>query len=170
MKFRAGFVSNSSSSSFIICLPRRPKTVEELQSWLFPDGEKAVQGYGDVYSTLQIARRVFLDISGDALAMSEMTEKLSRGTLVKGMFSDVKIPEYPMMLWDKTKEERTAAYAKYDDDMQRAATEIAERFMSQNEGSIFFAVNYADDCGDFESTMEHGHVFRHIPHQQISHH
>ena len=36
MKIRQGFVSNSSSSSFILRLPHKPKSVDELKEMLFP--------------------------------------------------------------------------------------------------------------------------------------
>ena len=37
MKTRIGFVSNSSSSSFVIALPKKPKTFGELYDMMFPD-------------------------------------------------------------------------------------------------------------------------------------
>jgi len=62
MKFRNGFVSNSSSSSFVIALPSFPKTIEELKHQLFKN--KAIHhGPYDYRSTLDIAQRVFSDIS-----------------------------------------------------------------------------------------------------------
>ena len=39
MKKRLGFVSNSSSSSFIITFDKVPETVEELKELLFEDQE-----------------------------------------------------------------------------------------------------------------------------------
>ena len=36
MKTRNGFVSNSSSSSFVVLLPHKPKSVEDLKDMMFP--------------------------------------------------------------------------------------------------------------------------------------
>ena len=35
MKIRSGFVSNSSSSSFVVAWPKKPKTVEDINRFLF---------------------------------------------------------------------------------------------------------------------------------------
>lgn len=40
MKTRIGFVSNSSSSSFVVALPYKPETIEDLYSMLFGDSDK----------------------------------------------------------------------------------------------------------------------------------
>ncbi|KKK77527.1 hypothetical protein LCGC14_2852710, partial [marine sediment metagenome] len=39
MKIRQGFISNSSSSSFIVAFPKIPKNQNELQTMLFGDKE-----------------------------------------------------------------------------------------------------------------------------------
>ncbi len=42
MKLRLGFVSNSSSSSFLVALPFRPKSKGELEQMLFDDHETSI--------------------------------------------------------------------------------------------------------------------------------
>jgi len=37
MKIRNGFVSNSSSSSFIVFFKKKPGTVKEIKDYLFPE-------------------------------------------------------------------------------------------------------------------------------------
>ena len=39
MKIRNGFVSNSSSSSFIVSFPKKMKSLEDVKNALFPDGK-----------------------------------------------------------------------------------------------------------------------------------
>lgn len=67
MKTRNGFVSNSSSSSFIVLLPNKPKSCEELKSMMFPrySWDDVIEGdYDDLPTATvrQIVDRVYSDI------------------------------------------------------------------------------------------------------------
>ena len=61
MKIRNGFVSNSSSSSFIVAFPQRPKTEEETFQMMF-NSEEDIETYGERLSTKEIVSVVFSDI------------------------------------------------------------------------------------------------------------
>ena len=63
MKERDGFVSNSSSSSFLIGLFRKPRSAEELKRWLF-GGMDYIQWYDWGYKTIDIAKVIFKDLKG----------------------------------------------------------------------------------------------------------
>ena len=166
MKIRTGFVSNSSSSSFVICLPRRPTSVEELKSWLFPKNNKTVKAYGEPISTISIARQVFLDVAnGEPLTSVEVVEEFSSGFVYD---SEVKIPDWPSR-YGKSDEEYQTIIREYEDNLIDAARQLADTFVSQNEGMIFFRVSYGDEDGPFFSTMEHGGIFDNISHKKISH-
>ena len=58
MKIRNGFVSNSSSSSFLVGFPRKLKSVEQVQRLLFGDKELIFHDFGT--STAEsLAKHVF---------------------------------------------------------------------------------------------------------------
>jgi len=68
MKIRNGFVSNSSSSSFIVLLKHKPKDVKDLMNMLFPDFEPDYQITGEIEDVVkpitveEVCARVFQDI------------------------------------------------------------------------------------------------------------
>ncbi len=64
MKIRNGFVSNSSSSSFIVAIPKKVKTVEQLKEIMFPGQKFISHPYEDGVSitTKKIAETVFKDM------------------------------------------------------------------------------------------------------------
>jgi len=53
---------------------------------------------------------------------------------------------------------------------KKLATVDAKAFLKNNEGKFIFIVSYSDNDGSVGSTMEHGNIFRHVPHETISHH
>jgi len=60
MKIRQGFVSNSSSSSFIVMWDNEPKSAEEIRALLF-GGAETWDYYDNVESTQRLAEEVFND-------------------------------------------------------------------------------------------------------------
>ena len=68
MKTRNGFVSNSSSSSFVIAFPHKPTSIEEVGKMLFgdrygPNNLLRQEYYDDVYEG-ELAETIFKDIEG----------------------------------------------------------------------------------------------------------
>lgn len=63
MKTRNGFVSNSSTSSFVIVFPDRPKSTEDVHRFLFNgvDGEIGLDYYNETMSFKDVSERVFKD-------------------------------------------------------------------------------------------------------------
>ena len=71
MKIRNGFVSNSSSSSFVIAFPHKPKSIEETGNMIFGQGynpnERVDYEYNDTgFTKGQVAEKVFRDISASS--------------------------------------------------------------------------------------------------------
>lgn len=64
LKVRTSFVSNSSSSSFIVRFPKKPTSVKQLMTMMFP-GKKIddiIHYYDHTMSVKNICKRVFRDI------------------------------------------------------------------------------------------------------------
>jgi hypothetical protein len=170
VKTRNGFVSNSSSSSFVLALPRLPKSAEELHGWMFPSGPCIVSPYGDPASSERIAEAAFNDLSAESkLTRDQMAEQFTRGTVYCDI-AEIDWPKYPHWRNNQTWEERKPLYDQYDADRKVAARKLADAMICQNPKAEFHVVEYSDNDGPFWTVMEHGDVFEHLPHQRISHH
>ena len=196
MKIRNGFVSNSSSSSFIVGIPKMPTSPENLEIMMFGCSEE-VQPYDfcPATSTLDVAKRVFADIN------HKDVKKYTKTKLIKALVEEHgSFPGCPRSwYWDKNKESHKIeeAYEKetgkevWDEnsdpkvrkhwkmikdaeekqekkEMKIAATAFVEGFWPRVKGMKVFDLSYADDGG--EGNLEHGDIFRKFPHIRISHH
>jgi len=63
MKHRNGFVSNSSSSSFIVAFKELPNSERVLHALMFPEGERLVRYSKLGLGSRSIVARVFTDLS-----------------------------------------------------------------------------------------------------------
>ena len=271
MKIRNGFVSNSSSSSFVVAFPKKPKNAKDVQEFMFKGKEGGLSAYDyDGLSYAQVSSTVFDDIKrGNAKKATKKdiveifngryhyypnnhnvfwngritdedggawTGKLGRYygnnqklmqqlkevivedesrsiELQKEEFDMVekgvgKQPKYAYKggtdsytnkpytdddikkqeVYQKKREHFTKTDEKYlafnkkkwaDNDVKwkkthdlsdKIAEEDAQNFMDDNKGKFIFIVSYSDNDGQNGCTMEHGNIFRHVPHVVISQH
>lgn len=170
MKIRTGFVSNSSSSSFIVGFKKGqvPKTAAELQQLLFHD-LPALDVYNGPFSTQKIAETVFEDMA-------------------KGPATPEQILEACEGYWDDEPEESEAEFrrglglkgdelwAYWEKQDQEHQTFLAKKHawvMEQvkAKGLELYTFEYADEDGAYFSTLEHGEIFELAPfHVRISRH
>ncbi len=183
MKIRNGFVSNSSSSSFVVAFPRRPKSAEDVREILFGDlkhfppdarvnheamvleldGDELIRAKErGVYLTKQIAQTVWEDL------------KPQRANCKRRIKETFRYSEY--ISFDKFR--KPGSSGNYDDidwkAHERAQEAIDQRnytdAMRQFEGQLVYLFSYADENGSYFSVMEHGGIFNKLPHEQISNH
>jgi hypothetical protein len=167
MKVRAGFVSNSSSSSFVVGFPYKPKTVEELRYRLFGDKELFPGYYDDVeFPTSQIAEVVFRDLNQqEPMNQQEVLEEIRSGYFdghpeFSYHYDPKETDEQMRERWDEESRQTDAAAEAL---FQR---EIAPRW----EKLEFYRFTYSDNDGPLQTTMEHGGIFDALTHLRISHH
>lgn len=70
MKIRTGFVSNSSSSSFLVWFTMMPQSVEELKALLFGD-RQAIEKYDYTVATSVAAAIIWQDLQNQQPATAE---------------------------------------------------------------------------------------------------
>ena len=61
--------------------------------------------------------------------------------------------------WDKLREARIE-YGK----------KLSKRFLADNSEAAIYTFTYSDNDGEYQSALEHGELFRRLPHIAASHH
>ena len=154
MKRRQGFVSNSSSSSFIVRFKEDPRYRENLEKEM---GQCDTDyGYGAEYTTDEVVDRVFRDIMDVGLATNE--------TIQHELGSHISLD------WDDYEDENGRVnWTEYEKDREVKSKEALERFMQQDGGKYVVVLSYSDECS--EGALEHGNIFRNVKGSiRVSHH
>jgi len=192
MKIRNGFVSNSSSSSFVVVFPQIPISDIDVMQMMFgnPPKIRGVQGYGDEGSSIyDVAGLVFDDISVqkdndiDKICgeMRQFSHKYSCGT-EKGLFDEFESPEnwheYDAEIkrqglnWQREEDRKkiNALGDKFDRKSERSARKMAKKLMDKHKTEFIFVFEYGDHNGTLEMNCEQGNIFRFLPHIKINKH
>lgn len=156
MKIRNGFVSNSSSSSFIVTFPREPKSAGDVHEMMFPKGEENIDYYDNEMSSTQAAHRVWEDVQDQQPDDSKAAYESIRNGWFDGAV------DYPYGC-----EYKDEAWEAYDKENDERVKRIVKKHMEKNKG-VVYTFSYSDNDG--ESALEHGEIFHHLPHIQTSYH
>jgi len=169
MKIRNGFVSNSSSSSFVVGFPTIPRTKEKMKSFLFPDGDEFYPSpFEDRrWSNDTVAETVFNDMAGKM--------PLSSDEFVKATADNAEInynsKKYEMIdTRDDGSTYKTTDWDKLEEDRLKLSKKNADKFLKENNDYYYFEFAYADEDGDYGCDLEHGDLFKALPHMRMSHH
>ena len=166
MKIRNGFVSNSSSSSFVVAFDREIKDDDETVNYLIEklfEGRESHGYYTRSYETRQVAQAVARDL-----------KPVTTSALVRKADFD----EIRRRCFEGTAEEAFALYcSKLDAEIERQddwsynADDDKEKreFAAAHPDSFIYEVEWGDDT-DFYGMLEHSGVFDEVPHRRFSHH
>jgi len=172
MKIRQGHISNSSSSSFILALDKKPESIEEMQNVLFGSKDFYEDPYYDPdctyfskrcagYPTSQVAETVFDDIKNQKpMTKEQVSEEMGSGWLDGAPdYDSFKDPSKDHGVdWD--------AYQKASKEFQ---DKCADDLIIEAKDKVLFVVEYSDDC-TYGSALEHGPLFDNIDAFRISKH
>lgn len=185
MKIRNGFVSNSSSSSFLVAFKKRPRTVQDVRDVLFPDGQSELHYYDNWMKVEEVCKTVLSDIKGHR---SLKTKRILGDRLREGWFDGYKgLPGIVDWNWEDSQKLREEAHAKPESDKRRfdkvhadqkrerdenklRSEAIGQKFLDENLDAYIFEFEYCDNDGSYGAIMEHGGTFDKVPHITISKH
>jgi len=178
MKIRTGFVSNSSSSSFVVAFPHKPKNIKDLKEMMFGKQEWHYTGrYYDNQdvSTQTISENVFKKIEKKA-TKKEILESISHGWFSSYMdflpgctscYDDIEYDNLDRKDKDYEKK-KDALYKKYDIENDKRAKDIAESFMKSNKDKYITVMTFSDNDG--EEVEEHSEIFKRVSSIKTSYH
>ncbi len=184
MKIRAGFVSNSSSSMFVVAFPREPKTAKEVKQILFGNCDTFQNPYdNDSTPTEQIAKTVWEDIKPQRKWKKKYRDSKVYEAIANGWFEgqpdykDFVIPQPPpvsvvvdgrTILTERRRVETD--YKAYEEACTKAATKVVDKMLEKWKNKVLYVFHYGDESGAYFSVLEHGGIFNTLPHKQISYH
>jgi len=156
MKIRVGFVSNSSSSNFLVAWPDKIKTFEDVKNYL--DYTEHANIILDDALTQEPIQLVLEDwIIEDMI--NEM--RCYFDILVNPNYQDSIIVDFTE--YSNDREEYTKRY-------EYSIRELAEKFIEENLGKYLYTFNISDDDGNIYSDMEHNDIFAELSYIRISKH
>ncbi|MEM4261228.1 MAG: hypothetical protein QXG00_08340 [Candidatus Woesearchaeota archaeon] len=176
MKFRAGFISNSSSSSFIIAIPKGMDiNLENMFYVVFPETMKLKKdidnklfrcfGNKDI-SAIQATQIIVRDLKFKEPNDIDKLKEVLNGYINKRSMSAELLekvgmpPTYPDNYWPLLIEEARIVLNEYDLKYNDWCEKMLNVFMEYNKNCDIYELEYSDNEGSFiNAAMEHGGVF-----------
>ena len=172
MKIKFDFVTNSSSSCFVVVFPEKITTIEQVSKFI-PAESKAEQVFKDAMDSKQKKYKMntkrAANIIKEALDYGFIGDITGEGYLDTQEFAEAQGVEGRKGIYTNPRWQ-DAFYKTERIRSEIAAEKYAKKFVTENPEGILYLFDYGDDDGEFFSEMEHGGTFNNLPHIAISHH
>jgi len=187
MKKRLGFVSNSSSSSFIIIFDKEPQNAEDVKGMLFPNTD--VVAYYDYNISSNVASDIiFRDIAkADIDTLGRNFEELIYAVKYYGsgeewlidskdedLLEFLRLDDEVWGDWEKWKALPQDEKDKIEEEKQtvkeRVLKKMFDNFNRETKDKFVYTAEFSDNDGEIYCTLEHGEVFEKVKHIRISNH
>ncbi|AGJ71524.1 hypothetical protein Lw1_gp116 [Escherichia phage Lw1] len=170
MKIRSGFVSNSSSSSFIVRFPKDPTNIDNLRE-MMGDCHPTCGYYTPSLTSEEVINHVHRDLGGHMGNSFESFYDDKRYDWETEDSAETRYRSNPQIAlaydgrdwYDLETEEKDALIKMW------LYEEYNMKYGNQN-GVFIYEFTYSDECGPVGTQMEHGDIFRNLEHTSKSHH
>ena len=166
MKVRQGFVSNSSSSSFVVAFPKGFTPSEETVKELLFAGQDRIHFYDNAVSTDQAASIIASDMKEQTPNVHEQIIAAMGGHLPGSPDYDDFVVSEP----GKKKWECQCDWPAYEKANNEFREKMLENMKAEFGDADIYCFEYADEDGPLYGTMEHGDTFSAVPHLRVSNH
>lgn len=190
MKIRSGFVSNSSSSSFVVAFPSMPQSQEELKEMMFPscgmdESIEPVHDWQGSYTVRRVVEQVFNDIKDGLDLVNKAEDDDFWLEYFEAEYEEINKKleiEYPELCAEceayyrdrDSTSKHLDGYLKLREIKDRIwkeeSSKIMNAFFDANKGKVFIPFEFSDESGCFQSFLEHGNIFRNLSHYVMSRH